>query len=193
MSATSTKSRRLVQSVGVALAMLTASCGFPAEDSPTAIEDDTATSSSTVGTGSVVATEEITVWFVRGDLLVSRARDAASPITAQAAIDALGAGCTPGETSSGLRSAIPTPAMLVTAELTRGIATVDLAPEFSDVAPGDQVLALGQVVYTLTDLPGVGRVRFQISGDAVSVPLPDGTSTDDSVSRDDFSSLTTAR
>ncbi|MDO9176000.1 MAG: GerMN domain-containing protein, partial [Actinomycetota bacterium] len=103
------------------------------------------------------------------------------------------AGATPAETSSGLRSAIPTPAMLVTAELTRGIATVDLAPEFSDVAPGDQVLALGQVVFTLTDLPGVGRVRFQISGDPVAVPLPDGTSTDDSVSRDDFSSLTTAR
>lgn len=184
---------RLRKSAVAALAVLVMSCGFPAEDGPTAIDDDTATSSSTVGTGSVVASEEITVWFVRGDQLVSRTRDAAAPVTAQAAIDALGAGATPAETSSGLRSAIPTPAMLVTAELTRGIATVDLAPEFSDVAPGDQVLALGQVVFTLTDLPGVGRVRFQISGDPVAVPLPDGTSTDDSVSRDDFSSLTTVR
>jgi hypothetical protein len=32
-------------------------------------------------------------------------------------------------------------------------------------------------------------VRFQIDGEPVAVPLPDGTSTDDAVTRDDFAAL----
>lgn len=192
MSTITVASRRALRSSVAALAIVATSCGFPAEDGPTPIADDAATTSSTVGSGSVVSSDEVTVWFVRGDLLVSRTRDVPAPVVAQSAIVALGAGATPSETSSGLRSAIPNASMLVTAELSRGTATVDLAAEFGEVAPGDQVLALGQVVFTLTDLPGVGRVRFQINGDPVAVPLPDGTSTDDSVSRDDFNSLTTA-
>ena len=79
-----------------------------------------------------------------------------------------------------------------TATLSGGTATVQLAQEFLDIAPGDQVLALGQVVMTLTDLRGVGRVRFEIDGEAVATPLPDGTSTEDSVSREEFRSLATA-
>jgi spore germination protein GerM len=167
-----------------------AACGFPTEDSPTPIGDEQTTTVSTPGTGSVVETGTATTWFIRADVLVSRVRDVPLPITAEAVMATLGAGVTPAETNSGLRSAIPDAEMLLAADLARGTATVELAPGFLDVAPGDQVLALGQVVLTLTDLPGVGRVRFQINGVAVAVPLPDGTSSDDSVSREDFAPLT---
>lgn len=69
---------------------------------------------------------------------------------------------------------------------------MQLAANFLEIAPGDQVLALGQIVLTLTGLPGVGRVRFEIDGESVATPLPDGTSTEDSVSREDYRSLAVA-
>jgi spore germination protein GerM len=79
--------------------------------------------------------------------------------------------------------------VLVGAESAGGTATVQLSSGFLEIPPGDQVLALGQVVLTLTDLRGVGRVRFEINGEAVATPLPDGTSTAAPVARDDFSEV----
>ncbi len=114
------------------------------------------------------------------------------PVTASEVVASLGEGPTAAEIDRGLRSAIPDATMVVSAEVAGGTATVELAADFSEIPPGDQVLALGQLVLTLTDLRGVGRVRFQVAGAPVATPLPDGTSTDDSVSREDFRSLTVA-
>jgi spore germination protein GerM len=164
-----------------------ASCGFPTEDSPSAIAGDTRPDATGPGGSEVVtATDEVTAWFIQDDLLVPRPREVSAPVNAAEVVTVLGEGVSPSETESGLRSSIPDAAMLLGAEVGGGTATVELAPEFLEIAPGDQVLALGQVVLTLTDLRGIGRVRFLIDGLAVSTPLPDGTSTEDSVSREDF-------
>lgn len=169
---------------------LLGACGFPTEDSssPIAAEErpDLEPSATDAATED---TEELTVWFIRDDALVQRSREVLAPLDAQRVIEALGVGVTTEEADGGLRSAIPDTSMLTAATLSGGTATVQLAQDFLDIAPGDQVLALGQVVMTLTDLRGVGRVRFEIDGEAVATPLPDGTSTEDSVSREEFRSL----
>ncbi|HWJ97478.1 MAG TPA: GerMN domain-containing protein, partial [Acidimicrobiales bacterium] len=66
---------------------------------------------------------------------------------------------------------------------------VDLSSSFGDIRSGDQILALGQIVYTLTGQPGIGGVRFTVEGEDVTVPLTDGTLSDDPLSRDDFKAI----
>ena len=67
--------------------------------------------------------------------------------------------------------------------------TVELGPAFAEVAGADQVLALGQIVITLTSVPGVGSVALRQEGEPLDVPLPDGTLVRRPVVRDDYSSL----
>jgi spore germination protein GerM len=54
------------------------------------------------------------------------------------------------------------------------------------VRTDEQLLALGQLVFTLTDQPGIGGVEFSLEGEPVDVPLADGTTQDGPVSRDDL-------
>lgn len=179
---------RLLLAVWCALALT--ACGFPTEDSPSPVAaDERPDDLDPSNTDPATSTDEITVWFIRGDALVRRPRQVAARADAGTVVESLGGGVTTTEAENGLRSAIPGGSLLVEASLSGGTATVQLAAEFLEIPPGDQVLALGQIVMTLTDLRGVGRVRFEIDGEAVATPLPDGTSTEDSVSREDFRSL----
>lgn len=170
-----------------------AGCGFPTQDSPQPIAgDDQPQSITTDSAGGEPAVEAITVWFIQDDVLVPIIRRVPRPVDAASAAATDAAGVTTAEGARGLRSAIPDPTMITGAEVARGTAIVQLAAEFLDIPAGDQVLALGQLVFTLTDLRGIGRVRFEIDGDPVVVPLPAGDSTEGSVSRDDFAPLTRA-
>ncbi|MDO8390773.1 MAG: GerMN domain-containing protein [Actinomycetota bacterium] len=176
----------------IAVCCLLVGCGFPTQDAPQPIAgDEQPQTLMTDSAGGEPAVEAITVWFIQDDVLVPIVRRVPRPAGAASAVATDAAGVTPAEGARGLRSAIPDPAMITGAEVVRGTAIVQLAAEFLDIPAGDQVLALGQLVYTLTDLRGIGRVRFEIDGDAVVVPLPSGDSTESSVSRDDFASLIT--
>lgn len=172
--------------------LLLASCGFPTEDSPSPIAAEERPDELDPDSTASVTADEVTVWFISDDSLVRRPRQVPAPLDAAAVVESLGEGVTPAEADRSLRSAIPEASMLVATNLAGGTATVQLASEFLEIPPGDQVLALGQVVLTLTDLRGVGRVRFEIDGAPVATPLPDGTSVEGSVSREDFRSLAEA-
>lgn len=186
-----TRWRRLAGVFAMALVTLAvAGCGFPTEDSSSPLPDNVPTTGdSSATTDVVVRTEEITAWFVRDGLLVELARQVPAPPDAATVVGVVADGVSQAESDRGYRSALPDPAMVDGAESARGTATVSLSSAFVDVPTGDQVLALGQLVLSITELRGVGRVRFQIDGEPVAVPLPDGTSTDDAVTRDDFAAL----
>lgn len=166
-------------------------CGFPTQhrSSPVAEEEQPASLITVPAADARPPLEDVVVWLVRDDHLVQATRRAPVPVDAAGAVAALSSGITDAELETGTRSAIPDPGMVVDATSGGGTASVELAPEFLDIPAGDQVLALAQIVYTLTDLRGVGRVRFTIGEDPVVVPLPNGDSTEDSVSRDDFADL----
>jgi hypothetical protein len=61
--------------------------------------------------------------------------------------------------------------------------------ELDEISGPDQVLAIGQVVMTLTSLAGVESVRFERDGVVVEVPLPDGTLVRRALTGSDYSSL----
>jgi spore germination protein GerM len=179
----------------VSLAAVTSlsACGFPAETEADGVPADAVPEalrpSDTVATSAPATTALLDIWFVRENRLEAVRHRASARPTAAVAVENLLLGPTEAEQHRALRSAIPDPSVVIDVSISGGVAEVDLAPSFADIPARDQVLALGQLVLTLTDLRGVGRVQFTLDGSATPVPLPSGKSTDDSVSRDDFIEL----
>ncbi|MEP7202819.1 MAG: GerMN domain-containing protein [Ilumatobacteraceae bacterium] len=131
------------------------------------------------------------LWFVLDDHLAKVRHLIALPITAETVVQELLAGPTDAERSTSLRSAIADSAALDSVAVSGGVATVRLTPTFADIPAADQMLAIAQLVLTLTDLRGVGRVGFAIDDTTPPVPLPDGSSSTGTVSRDDYAQLAT--
>lgn len=100
-------------------------------------------------------------------------------------LDALAAGPTDDERVVGLSSALP-PGQVGEVSADRGVALVDLRDSFADLARADQVVAIAQIVFTLTGQPGIGRVSFTLEGESIELPRGDGALTTDALARDDF-------
>lgn len=134
--------------------------------------------------------QAIAVFFVRDEMLVSVRREAPGPARlAEFAVRALLAGPDAEDQAAAMTTAIPQGAELLEVDVAGGVASVSLSKEFELSAEQRiLVLRLGQVVYTLTDLPRVRAVRFLIDGEPVGVIGQDG-STHEQVGRSDYSTL----
>jgi Sporulation and spore germination len=71
----------------------------------------------------------------------------------------------------------------------RGLATVDLAESFSELAGPAQQVALAEIVYTATARPGVGQIRFTLGGEPVEVPRGDGSLSSEPLTRSDYAAF----
>lgn len=188
-------SRHRVAALALATAtcVALAGCGVPAEASPRVIGESrlpeslhqSAATTTTVG----VAREDVRLWFVRDDRLVKVTHQIEPPVDPQSVVGELTAGPSEAEQRDSLRSAIPDPEVIVDVDVQGGTATIKLDDAFEQVPTADQVLAIGQLVLTMTDLRGVGQVRFDLGGAEVAVPVPDGGTSSGPVSADDFQAL----
>lgn len=105
------------------------------------------------------------------------------------AIEALRSGPLFSDSAEGLRSAIPASDMIASATVQSGTATISLATSFLTLPGAEQTLAIAQIVYTVTNLPGVGLVNFRLGGRPLSVPTAVGEPSKGALSRDDYVSL----
>ncbi len=145
------------------------------------------TTSTTPGPGS--SSTPYSVWFIAGEGLdrATRWLELASSYTD--VLGELAAGPTAEEIEDhSWRSAL-TPETVLGVALSGGVATVDLDPGFSETVAIDQMLAIGQMVLTLTGYPGIGQLRLTIAGEPIQIPLPDGSQVERAVSREDFDEL----
>ena len=97
-----------------------------------------------------------------------------------------------GEAGIGLRSLLPPDLVNTVVPSGTGYVTVDLVgEEFQRIDPTDVRSAIGQLVLTLTERPGVGQVRFTLDGEPMRVPRIDGLQSEpgETVSRLDYASL----
>lgn len=173
--------------------VIVAGCGFPAERHASPIPQDDLPAglrSGVTATTAPSSTEPATIWFVADNRLVAVRHGVEAPASVTTVTNELLIGPSAAERDRGLRSGLPDPTVVVGTELARGTAQVQLAPSFAEISPEDQVLAVGQLVLTLTNLPGIGGVQFTLDGTPVAVPLPSGVSSDAPVFRDDFIALT---
>lgn len=172
----------------VLLALTLPGCGVGVQDrpSPIAITPPSDQSASERRQGGALS---VPVYFVRGARLEPVQR-AAAELSAQTALELLVSGPTRGEVTSGIRTALapqPLTAMMPDGG-SRGTVVVAATSDFASVSGGNQLLAVAQLVWTVTELPAIDRVRITVEGIPVEVPTDNGLSRD-AVARSDYMSV----
>jgi hypothetical protein len=170
----------------------TASCGvptdseavrIPAEDVPFGLVDTVLASVPT--TNDIAPDVTVELFYVSGEDLVAVAGSAPSPVSPAGVVNAL---LQPTPPSSSVRSVLE-PDDIVSVAADGSTVLVDLDQTLLELPTNEQVLAVGQLVLTLTGLTDVAVVAFVSGGEPVAVPLPDGTAASDPVGPDEFASL----
>jgi spore germination protein GerM len=174
----------------LAAAALVAGCGLPNDDGPEVI-DPSSVPGNLLATGGVPSPtpgrgQVVSVFFARGDRLVSRPRRVTSVNVSADTVRALLIGPTPAETTAGLVTAVPADTRLISLDLSGSVAKVDLGAAFGATGGSQQVLAVAQIVYTLTSSPSISRVSFAIDGRSVEVPDGSGSLSTAPRGRDDY-------
>ena len=108
-----------------------------------------------------------------GPTLTPVARDVAE--SPDPLLRALLAGANTDELGLQLRTAIPSGTSLLSTRLQGTTLRVDLSGELLQITGADLVDALGQIVFTSCEVPGVARVVVLVDGAAQQWPSADGT------------------
>lgn len=130
----------------------------------------------------------VSVCLVGNDLLVATDRVLEGPVKPVDLLRSLGTEVSDDEARFGLRTALTDPDTIGDVTVRAGTAHVDLE-RVPSAGGGTSTIAVGQIVCTLTNQPGIGLVSFTVGGRPVQVPRADGSLSDGPVSRDDFDSL----
>lgn len=197
------------------LALILAACGTEGAGettttgAPSTIVHETTTtkaaSATTEGPETTTTTEAeptgMAVYFMVGQLegqeppgpfLVPVYREAVGAESAMTAMELLLAGPSSDEIAGtpAISTAVPEGTEVLGVEVTEGVATVDLSSEYDDGGGSFGMFArLAQVVYTLTRLPDVDAVAFEIEGEAVTVFSSEGIELDGPQERDGYYDL----
>lgn len=135
------------------------------------------------------------VGFVRREtiLRVPRRIPSDAPI-GEALLRALLEGPTPQEVERGIETAIPSATRLLEVVIVDNVARVDLSEEFQQAASSETLaLRVAQVVWTITEVPGVIAATFLIGGEEVTPVNDRGESVDRPVTRADYASFAPRR
>ncbi len=132
---------------------------------------------------------DVDVYLVEGDRLRPVARTLPAPVEAARLLAELTQPLTEAERADGLRRALGDGALFDEVSTSGETVKLALTEEFERLPAQEQVLALGQIVYTLTELSTVRAVQFSRDGTALDVPTADGTLATGAVDRTDYAAL----
>jgi spore germination protein GerM len=175
--------KRLLPGLVAVLVVLVA-CGVPGDHSPHTIEAKdvpyqllapTAENTTTTQPSAFTATSRVTIYLAdaKGKLEGVRRLITAPATPAKAVVSLLNGPSK--EEADRLHSAITTDTKLLGIDgPVDGLVTLDLSHHLLDITGRQQILALAQLVYTVTSLQSVDRVLFQIDGTNVEVPSGNG-------------------
>lgn len=186
----------------IVAALAVSACGVSPESQPRALPPEAGgpvVSPTPVETDST-ATRFLALWFVADGKLKQSDRKSDVAVSAQDKIVALEAGPTQEELDAGMRTAVvsvvPDVPLMTTADAAgvaveigpRQIAVV-LSNEFASLPSEEQLLALGQVVTTLTEGTSDAVLFVANDGIPVGVPLPGGRLVNRPVTASDYQTL----
>jgi hypothetical protein len=182
--------RRTVAAAVIALLVL-AACGVPSQDTATKVDAKQVPfglldKNRGAAVGDRSGDRDVVIFLTREGRLVRAVRKVPPPVTFDALLELLKQGPTSTELDQGTRSAVPDDDTFESVELAGGTAIVNLGKPFTAPSSAEQVLALAQIVWTLTARPGVGQVQFTLGDAGIEIPVANGTVTTDPVSRDDY-------
>lgn len=177
------------------LALAVTGCGIPEQGSAQQVDDDSVPyrlldrNSGGIADAERLGTSDAVIYLARGGRLLPTGRRLPPPLTLERLLRSLGLGPTSPEVAAGIRTALPIEDTPTDVTVQRGTATVDLPASFTNLSRPDQVLALAQIVYTVTGQPGIGQVQFTLDGTTADIPRADLSLTATPVTRDDYLAL----
>jgi spore germination protein GerM len=115
------------------------------------------------------------VYLVRDDRLVAADRVVVGTNVPAEAIRSLLRGPTPDESVAGITTAVPPSTRMLSLDVSDGVATVDLSAEFGTSNGDNQVVAVAQIVFTVTASPYVRAALFSVDGRPIQVPDDTGS------------------
>lgn len=185
--------RRLLAVVTVAVAC--GGCGIPTSGVPKPIAA-ASVPFNLLGTEQVGAQPPslgpaTLVYYVRKDRIAPVTRHISGSNVPAASVRMILSGPTSPEANDGLASDIPARTRLISLDVTGTVATVDLSKEFGTIGGSDQVLAVAQIVYTVTTSRYINAVSFAINGHRVEVPDGSGSLSMTPRARADYRTLAT--
>ena len=192
--------RPATMAAGLALLVLTASCGLPGGGSVTRVDDDEvpyrlleSSSPSPEPPGDDVVSDltPVLVWLADDHLIPEPASEqCGQPLgpVIQGLLAQLSRGPSDEARDHGLSTAIPAESRLTLSEISAGTAQIDFE---AAVAISAELLpsAVGQIVLTVTSVPDVDSVILLRDGEPVQAPLPGGALSSEPVSEQDYREL----
>jgi spore germination protein GerM len=176
--------RTLLAAALVVLGIVAAGCAIPTQGSPSVIASSKVPSHlldphpPTTTTTQPNAFVPVKVYFVNtSDQFVQATRYVAPPAPLIAVVRALLGGVTKGETAENISTAIPSDVSVLGVSTQPGnVVTVNLNNVFGEITGPDSELAVGQIVWTVTNEVGpTTGVVFEIEGQRISVPIANGS------------------
>ncbi|MBK5286912.1 MAG: GerMN domain-containing protein [Acidimicrobiia bacterium] len=178
--------------LGLVGALAVTSCGVETQESsvevnkdavPFGLLDESTTTTTTVPDGAA----RVVVYWDSPKGLVGFARSVAGGPTATHAFAELRSGPTTAEVAAGMSTALADRVFSLIS-VRNGQAVVRLG---ANLGPNERipVEAIGQMVLTLTETPGVRNVVFRVGTDRVEVPRGNGSLTAAPVTRSDYTAL----
>ena len=170
--------RLLALVVGVVL--VATACGISTDDEPRDIADrgqapiDTSLGAS--GAGASVGTARIYLLSPEIDGQERTIEPVARNVTQtpQALLESLLGGPNAAELDQQLRTAIPADTTLLETRTDDTVLLVDLSKEIEQVTGDVLIRAIGQIVFTALELPGVSAVRITVEGRVKQWPAANG-------------------
>ena len=188
--------RSVIRGLVMVVAVLgLAACGIPTASSPSPIAksdvpyhllNPPTTTTTAPGATPAVGVPEMIFLVAPSGLLVAATREVAVPASLSQVMGALLAGPTATETAAGIQSFLNRTGVQVTLSSATGVADVNFTTDPIGVVGPDQTSAIAQVVYTVTQQPGITGVTFAIAGKAIEVPTAAGAQVPGPVGRADY-------
>lgn len=183
---------------GVVLAALAiGACAIEPQDEPTVadrekVPEELLQRPSTTADATTVVPVPATIYFVRGEELVGVQRLMPSPVSATNRLTALARGPDEMESALGLGTAVPSRDLIGNVREGGGAVQVELTTGLDDLPPLTARLCIAQIVLTAVGDDPAAQVSFTFDGEALAVPLPDGSMTTTPVDRTTYDELIAA-
>ena len=162
-----------------ALALLLVSCGISTDDEPRDIADRGQASIDTSAATSAGATAGSARIYLLSSEVAGQSRTIEAVArnvrnTAPAVFEALLSGPNATELDQQLRTAIPAGTRLLGTRSADGVLAIDLSDEIEQVTGDELKQAIGQIVFTALQLPGITAVRITVDGRGKQWPGANG-------------------
>lgn len=173
------------RAAALVLAAVLCGCGVQPQDDAEQVPAEQLPTELRAGPSADGTSTEVDVYLVEQGRLVRHAQPAAGddPVSA---LRSLLAAPAPQATR---RTAVPAGTRVVSVSVDGDLAAVALSGEFGDVRGRDQLLAVAQVVWTLTESGELRRVQLSVAGRELPLPVDSGAAVDGPVTRAQYASV----